>query len=247
MSDIALQIERSAAGSVSAGANVIYNTVVYSAGNISYNSVTGIITFNEAGRYVVNWWAATKNALSANGVIFALLSSQGDYLEGNSPIKAGEVYGTGIIDVAAAPVTLSLINASTGTTYYATQLPLTATLVIIEDDPGASVAKFGYVYNPTNTETAIEQGSDFIFQNNGPLNGISHTAGTTQIIVPEAGNYQIEYTVVLTNNTDAIISIAVNGTVVSSTSVPTQSVLGEFSDSAILALAAGDSVTLRVT
>jgi hypothetical protein len=60
MSDIALQIERSTSGSVSVGSNVIFNTVVYSAGNISYNSVTGVITFNEAGRYVINWWAATQ-------------------------------------------------------------------------------------------------------------------------------------------------------------------------------------------
>jgi len=102
------------------------------------------------------------------------------------------------------------------------------------------------VYNPTDTETGIELGSDVIFEDNGPLSGITHTAGTTPIVVPDTGNYLIQYTVALTSNNDASISIAVNGTVVSSTSIPTQSVLGEFSDSALLSLTAGDSVTLRI-
>ena len=43
MSDIALQIERSSAGSVVVGEPVIFETTVYSAGNISYNSATGTI------------------------------------------------------------------------------------------------------------------------------------------------------------------------------------------------------------
>ncbi|MGB8450814.1 MAG: hypothetical protein WCD89_00640 [Anaerocolumna sp.] len=134
MSDIALQIERSIAGSVLAGNNVVFNTVVYSAGNISYNSGTGVITFNETGRYIINWWVATQSTLSTNGIVFALSSSSGDFLEGNSPIKTGEVVGTGIIDVVAAPVTVSLINGGMTEVFYATNVPLTATLVVVEDD-----------------------------------------------------------------------------------------------------------------
>jgi hypothetical protein len=57
MSNIALQIELLASGLVNVGSNVIFDTVVYSAGNIIYNSVTGVITFNEAGRYALNWWS----------------------------------------------------------------------------------------------------------------------------------------------------------------------------------------------
>jgi len=53
MSDIALQIEKSTTGSVGVGSNVVFDTTVYSAGNISYNNATGVITFNEAGRYVL--------------------------------------------------------------------------------------------------------------------------------------------------------------------------------------------------
>ena len=38
---IALQVERTTAGTVAAGANVVFDTTVYSTGNISYKSVTG--------------------------------------------------------------------------------------------------------------------------------------------------------------------------------------------------------------
>ncbi len=134
MSNIALQIERTIAGSVAVGSNVVFDSIVYSDGNITYNSGTGVITFNESGRYVINWWVATQSSLSTNGIVFALSSSQGDFLEGNSPIKTDEVTGVSIIDVAAAPVTVSLVNASTSAVSYATMVPLKATLVIVEDD-----------------------------------------------------------------------------------------------------------------
>ena len=134
MSNIALQVELLSPGSVPSAGNVIFDTVVYSFGNVSYSDETGIITFNEPGRYVFNWWVATQSSASSNGAVFALSSSQGDLLEGNSPVKSGEVVGIGIIDVAAAPVTVSLINASTALFYYATIVPVKATLVVIEDD-----------------------------------------------------------------------------------------------------------------
>ena len=38
---IALQVERTTAGTVAAGANVVFDTTVYSTENISYNPVTG--------------------------------------------------------------------------------------------------------------------------------------------------------------------------------------------------------------
>ncbi|MDF2877689.1 MAG: hypothetical protein K0S30_785, partial [Clostridia bacterium] len=60
MSNIALQVERLAAGTIPSGGAVVFDNIVYSAGNISYNAVTGVITFNEPGRYVLDWWVATQ-------------------------------------------------------------------------------------------------------------------------------------------------------------------------------------------
>jgi hypothetical protein len=143
MSDIALQIERLTAGNVASGTNVIFDNIVYTAGNISYNGVTGIITFNEAGRYVLDWWVATQAALTTNGVVFALSSSQGDFLEGSSPIRVGEVIGIGIIDVISAPVTVTLDNASTGNIVYSAIVPVKATLMIVQDDIGGPTGPTG--------------------------------------------------------------------------------------------------------
>ena len=134
MSNIALQIERTQAGTICIAGNVIFDAIVYSAGNISYNSATGMITFNETGRYVINWWVVTQSTSSTSGVVFALSSSQGDFLEGNSPVRTGEVVGVGIINVSAAPVMVSLLNASNGIHVYPAQVPLKATLAVVQDD-----------------------------------------------------------------------------------------------------------------
>ena len=138
MSNIAFQIERLAAGSVAVTSNVVFDAIVYSDGNISYDNATGVITFNEAGRYVLDWWVATQSSQSTNGAVFAFSTSQGDFLEGNSPLKTGEVVGTGIIEVVAAPVTASLVNASTANYFFSTIVPVKATLVIVQDDVGVT-------------------------------------------------------------------------------------------------------------
>ncbi len=86
MSNIALQVERLASGSVLTGGNVVFDSIQYSAGNISYDDSAGIITFNEVGRYIINWWVATQTSTSLTGIVFALSSSQSDFIEGDSPI-----------------------------------------------------------------------------------------------------------------------------------------------------------------
>jgi hypothetical protein len=134
MSNIALQITRVAAGSVTVGANVVFDHILFSAGNISYNTATGVITFNEAGRYVVNWWVATQSSKSTTGAVFALSSSQGDIIIGDSPIKTGQVTGIGIMEVVTAPVTVSLVNSSTAEMFYPINVPLSATIIIVADD-----------------------------------------------------------------------------------------------------------------
>lgn len=134
MGNIALQIERTASGIINAGENVVFEATAYSDGNISYNNTTGVITFNEQGRYIINWWVSTQSSSSTDGVVFALSSSQGDFIVGNSPTKTGEIIGVGIVNVSTAPVTLSLVNGSIGNHFYAAQIPLKAALVVTKDD-----------------------------------------------------------------------------------------------------------------
>lgn len=131
--NVALKNERLVAGSVANGANVIFDTIEFSAGNISYNNSTGVVTFNEPGRYIVNWWVVVNGGNGSNGYTFALTTSQGDIIEGCG-IGSGQVCGFGIVDVVAAPVTLSLVNASSTTLYYAPGVPVNASMMIVEDD-----------------------------------------------------------------------------------------------------------------
>jgi len=135
---IALQIERTTSGSVVIGANAIFDSIIFSAGNVSYNPATGVITFNQAGRFIINWWVAYQLIDNANTTaVLAISSSQGDFLEGNSVSPSGQVVGMGIVEVAAAPVTISLVNASAGTLHYAGSAPLKATLILTEQSPPA--------------------------------------------------------------------------------------------------------------
>jgi len=107
----------SSGASVTVSSNVVFNTVSYASGNISYNPVTGVVTFNEANRYIIHWDVSTDGLIGAINtatadVGFTLSSSQGDSHPVVSLLSTGQISGFGIIDVVAAPVTLSLINDS---------------------------------------------------------------------------------------------------------------------------------------
>jgi hypothetical protein len=270
MSNEILQIERLTAGTVDTNANVLFDSTAVGSDNISYDSVTGIITLLEPGRYKFDWWVATQSVLSTNGASFALVSSQGDSFAGNSPIKTGEVVGVGIVEVLTAPVTVELKNNSGGAIFYSSAVSVKAVLAVIggegtgptgptgpqgETGPtgspgptGPGITVFGYMFTPLgeNSETATLLPGNIPFSDNGLLMGVLHTAGTAEITVPESGPYTINYSISITNEIDTVVSIAVNGVVVNSTSVPTQLSFGTFGNSIILSLLTGDIVTLVV-
>jgi len=83
------------------------------------------------------------------------------------------------------------------------------------------------------------------FSNNGPLEGVSHTAGTTTFIVPATGVYRVDFDLSYTAGVGSALAIAVNGTVDSSTNVDVLTATGEVSGQSMLVLAAGDVITLR--
>ncbi len=97
----------------------------------------------------------------------------------------------------------------------------------------------------TVADATVAGGADVPFSNNGPLSGVTHTAGTTTVTVPIAGTYQIDYSVTITLGVGSSIAIAVNGTVDASTPITALVTAGEVSGTAMLTLAAGDVITLR--
>lgn len=197
MSNIALQIEQQLNGFVGSAQNVIFNSTVFTAGNIMYNAATGIITFMEAGRYTINWWIATQSSTS-QGAVFSLVSSQGDSLKGNSPIKTGEVNGFGIIEVTTAPVTVSLVNNGTADFYYSTIVPVKAALLIVEDDlvvPPSYVQLFDRNYsNELTANGALNLSNEGI---NPLYSTMGYSLSTTTVTndtlnLPGPGLYHIE-------------------------------------------------------
>ena len=133
MSNVALQLQRTTAGSVGPNDAVIFDSVVYDSGSIIYDPSNGLITFLEPGRYVVSWTVATQSAATSAGITFGLTQIPGLPILGSTPTKTGEVVGYGIFNVSPLDG-LYLANLSSTTVYYA-QVPITASLVIVEDDP----------------------------------------------------------------------------------------------------------------
>ncbi len=126
----AIQVELDSATSVTNTSNVIFNTVQNSVGtNISYNTTTGEFTISGEENYYVSWWIATNGASSSSTVEFELR------LDGTRTATSGSLYTQGIISgdaivtVSTAPGTLTLINNSADTVFFA-GLSIQATLVI---------------------------------------------------------------------------------------------------------------------
>jgi hypothetical protein len=108
------------------------------------------------------------------------------------------------------------------------------------------VITFGYVYElATVADATVLGNADVPFSNNGPLSGVTHTAGTATVTVPTTGTYQINYSVNITVGVGSAIALAVTGTVDASTNIPALVAVGEVSGTAMLTLAAGDVLTLR--
>ena len=105
--------------SVAPNATVIFDSIVYSSGAISYNPATGVITFNDSGVFTVQFGVATDGFIGTpsptKAMGFRLLSSQGDDCGAWSAISSGTVGRTCIIDVPVAPVTMSLANSTANT------------------------------------------------------------------------------------------------------------------------------------
>ncbi|RDY26620.1 hypothetical protein CHL78_012805 [Romboutsia weinsteinii] len=138
MNNTSLQIKCSIPATLTTNSNLIFDNIRYSHGNITYSNITGEITFNETGNYLINWWVATQLALNSNSVTFALSSSQGDIVKGCSPIKTGEVFGTAIINIITPNTTLSLKNINPGSITLSRSTPIQASLVAVQYDTNTS-------------------------------------------------------------------------------------------------------------
>lgn len=157
MGTVALQLERSTSGVVASSASVVFNTLLFTTGNISYAPLTGIITVNEPGRYVINWWAVTQGSIASAGPGFALHSSLGAFIQSNSPNKLGPFSGAGIIDIPSAPATISLVNSTSGDVTLASSVPVKAGLALFKDEPPGDLSDSSICFSYAQLTHVIEQ------------------------------------------------------------------------------------------
>ncbi len=251
---IVLQVERLMAENVESNANVIFDSTVISSGNISYNSATGVITIQEAGRYEFDWWVATQSSISTIGAGFALVSSQEDTIIGNSPIKTGEVVGVGVIEVVTAPVTVALSNNSNATIYYSPIAPVKASLAVIGTDQ--AVLAFGSLRG-SSVETPGATLTPVPFSVVGPLSDtITVSLSGNELVVGESGIYQITISI----NAEATVEpdpdqpyldaiITVNGTPIFGDTTTFFKITNRSSSTFVVqaSLAAGDEVGASVS
>jgi len=129
-----LEIKRTVFGRVAPGANVIFAEPASLPEGISYNSITGEITFNEIGQYSIKWWVATETT-TKGPIEFALIPVPGDPILGCSPTKTGQVTGFSILDIAETPTTLSLVSQCKADTVFSWETQVKAYLSVIPIEP----------------------------------------------------------------------------------------------------------------
>ncbi|WP_341393223.1 hypothetical protein [Clostridium sporogenes] len=108
-----LQLQRTTTGTIAANTNVIFdNTLLSTGSDISYNGGTGVVTITKTGIYYVDWWVTTQSSFSATYISFAIKTSDNKTIQGESPIKIGQVSGNALLNVTTVPYTFSLINSN---------------------------------------------------------------------------------------------------------------------------------------
>ena len=111
---------------------------------------------------------------------------------------------------------------------------------------GGSSSAYAHCYKlAVGAETNIAAGADITLSNNGPIQDISHTAGSADVTINTTGVYKIDYGIVLFSGIGTELALLVNGVAAPSARIYCESAAGSFHGSAILSLNATDVIKLR--
>lgn len=113
-----LEIQRLANGTIIKKANVVFDSVLVSTGNISYNPNTGVITFNTTNPYIIQWSIDTTMPGIKEDPTFVLSSSIPNFGTYIQYVHLNQSDGTAIVRPPYPGFTLSLINNLTFTVIY---------------------------------------------------------------------------------------------------------------------------------
>lgn len=210
MGDIALQIERAIGGEIPPGTEVIFETVVNSSGTIGYDSLTGVITLQEEGRYLIQWWIAQQGTASIDGSAFALHSSDGDVIPGNTSSKSGQLVGIAVIDVFSDPIIVTLQNDSSNSVFLSSTVPVKATLTVTSSFSKA----YGALSTPLGAVVLSPTPQELFLTIPSPIVQSLDLNETNAITILYTGSYRVDAIVIGTVNEEGIavsLDLAVNG------------------------------------
>lgn len=241
----ALYVERRFGGGIGPGFSIVFETVLYKDG-IEYDLITGNASLSTPGQYTVHWWVATQSALAKEGLVFSLVTSDGDEFRGNSDNKLGQIEGSAVIAVSA-PVTLALRYDGDRSGIFSSVVPVKAAMLIVGNITGAFGELSGNAglleLTTSNTvvplDTASEVSSNITF---GPANSITiQQTGAYQVIASVIGQ-------VLETNETIGLTVRVNGATRLSQALPTDAgIIMTFYLNSFLELNEGDVLTLQMS
>lgn len=174
--------------------------------NVKDSTLT-VLFFGGSGSFV----AAETNNIAANLFLQScLLTGSTNFLQTLGKISFAFPGTTGTTGVSGTTGTTGT-TGTIGTTGTTGEQGVTGTT-------GTDVTGLNYSFAyDTTTQTLSGSFADVTFNNNGPLNGWSHTAGTASFTCNQTGLYEISYmgTIVTTSNTanfGASMHLVLNGT-----------------------------------
>ncbi|MGI6193443.1 MAG: hypothetical protein ACOYI3_07800 [Christensenellales bacterium] len=245
----ALYVSRNLGGELLSPGNVVFENVQFLTGGLSYNPVNGNVTLNDPGIYKVQWWVAIQDSPADSGISFAISSSQGDYIPGQSDEKLGQITGMGLIEVFEGPVDVVLSYETSRPAYLAERLDVKGALMVTSEPVAAFGSRFNFNGNlelfpdgPIGVPLPFNTG---IFRNvtMDPDNAIT-------IQLP--GSYRIDAAFSGTSSGNAVLtlSVAINGTpepALEQSLECTSDTTVTFSFFNYLNLSAGDMLTLQLS
>lgn len=207
------------------------------------------------GKYGMMGPIGATGLTGAIGVIGATGATGATGVKGATGLTGvGCTGATGLTGLTGSTGAMGLTGAtgSTGLTgatgpIGATGLTGAAGLVGATGATGATFVNANYAYIYDTTSATITSSSSVLFNSNGQLSGIAHTASSASITIATAGVYFVSYTLQLStlNLVADVFQIFVNG--VGNVSTISHAALGDSKNvwSGILSFNAGDVVTLR--
>lgn len=209
--EAALYAERRAAGSVSNGEAVAFETVVHLTGDtIGYNPLSGEISIQGPGENTFYWWVAPQNATSADGTRFALTSPEhGDFFAG-AESKNGQISGSAVIQLfSGASATFAVRYLGDGEAFFAQRLPVKGAVLVF----GPFVDAFGAKLNLGGSMTLSPLPAQVpLPATTGVFSHVDNTIENT-IRILLAGAYRVEATVAgyTTEGADVTVEVRING------------------------------------